>query len=122
MEKEGKPRVYHNRESKVKEALVHNDKEPDFWTQYNRTHGLLGSIRGNGAPLRDYPSRQAYNIFTGIFEISNKCFFFEKAHYLKKKNYIKGEKLEQPSWSMNGNYKLVSNYQRNLSKSNNILD
>ena len=67
LEKEGKPRVYPNRGDTIKEALVHNQNEPDFWTQYNRTHGLLAAIRGNGEPLREYPNRTAYNIFTGRF-------------------------------------------------------
>lgn len=65
MEKEGKPRNYANRESKIREALEHSKMEPDYWTEYNRTHGVLGSARGNGV-TRTYPSRPAYNIFTGI--------------------------------------------------------
>ena len=68
MVKDGKPKIYENRKSKMKEVLVHNENEPDFWTQYNLTHGLLGSVRnkgGNGS-LRQYPSRQAFNIFTGV--------------------------------------------------------
>lgn len=66
LEKEGKPRVYANRDSRIREALEHSQLEPDYWTQYNRIHGVLGSARGIGVS-RDYPSRSAYNIFTGMF-------------------------------------------------------
>lgn len=68
LEKDGKPKTYPNRESKIRDALVMNEQEPNYWTQYNRTHGYLGRIRGNGVS-KDYPDRPAYNIFTGIKHI-----------------------------------------------------
>ena len=42
-----------------------DEKEPNYWTQYKRTHDYLGVKRGPGSP-KQYPDRPSYNIFTGI--------------------------------------------------------
>lgn len=117
--------MYANRDSRIREALEHSQLEPDYWTQYNRIHGVLGSARGTGVS-RDYPSRPAYNIFTGMLASLNIIlsffFFFLKLNLILNFFYIKGERLDKPSWTMDGNYKLVSRYRRDLSSGNNFLD
>ena len=65
LEKDNKIKTYHNRQSNIKEALVHDENEPRYWTQYNRIHSYLGSIRGPGV-AKEYPDRLSYNILTGI--------------------------------------------------------
>jgi len=48
-----------------------DDKEPNYWTQYKRTHDYLGTKRGPGLP-KEYPDRPSYNLFTGIlYELLN---------------------------------------------------
>lgn len=67
----------YNRQSTIKQDLVQDKNEPSYWTQYTRTHSLLGAKRGAGVP-RDYPNRSSYNVLTGnVFILSNLvCIFF----------------------------------------------
>ena len=63
-----KVKVYPNRNSTIKETLVHNKDETNYWTEYNRTHNLLGAKRGPGE-TRNLSSRINYNVLTGRFKI-----------------------------------------------------
>lgn len=65
----------YNRQSTIKQDLVQDKNEPSYWTQYTRTHSLLGAKRGVGVP-RDYPNRRSYNVLTGnVFIILIYVFF-----------------------------------------------
>ncbi|RNA40204.1 hypothetical protein BpHYR1_041446 [Brachionus plicatilis] len=64
LEKENKIREYNNRKSTINEALVIDKHEPNYWTQYKRTHDYLGHLRGNGVS-KIYPEKESYNILTG---------------------------------------------------------
>lgn len=59
-----KVKIYPNRNSTIKEALVHNKDDNNYWTEYNRTHNLLGAKRGPGE-TRELSSRINYNVLTG---------------------------------------------------------
>ena len=65
LEHDNKLKVYKNRESTIKDALVHNKEEPSYWTEYNRNHSLLGAVRGPGEP-KEYQDRASYNVITGL--------------------------------------------------------
>lgn len=52
------------KQSNIKKALVINEHEPDYWTQYNLTHNFLGAKRGPGL-AKEISDRPSYNIFTG---------------------------------------------------------
>lgn len=64
LEMNNKVKVYPNRNSTIKETLVHNKDETNYWTEYNRTHNLLGAKRGPGE-TRNLSSRINYNVLTG---------------------------------------------------------
>lgn len=50
--------------AKVKESIKADNSSPNYFTQYTRIHGKLGTMLGTGVP-RDYPIRQEYNVITG---------------------------------------------------------
>jgi len=58
----------YNRQSTIKQDLIQDSNEPSYWTQYNRTHNLLGAKRGVGI-AREYPNRISYNVITGIIQL-----------------------------------------------------
>lgn len=64
LEKDGEVKQYKNRQSNIGEALKPNDDDTTYWTQYKRTHDILGATRGPGVP-REYPDRPGYNVLTG---------------------------------------------------------
>ena len=69
--KDAKLKIYGNRNSTVKDSLIHDTMEPTYWTQYHRTHSLLGAKLGEGE-VRQYPNRKSYNVLTGE-ELKSPC-------------------------------------------------
>lgn len=82
LEKESQVRVYKNQTSSIRDTLVRDEKDPNFWTQYKRTHDHLGQLRGQGVQ-RSYSDRRGFNVLTG-------------------------EESSKPAWSMNQNFKRSS--------------
>jgi hypothetical protein len=65
LEKDNKVKVYRSKESTIKDTLIHDKNEPSYWTEYNRSHSLLGARLGTGES-REYPERISYNPLTGL--------------------------------------------------------
>ncbi len=64
LEKDNKLKIYKNQQSSIRDCLIHDKNEPSYWTEYSRSHSLLGAKRGTGQS-KDYPERVSYNILTG---------------------------------------------------------
>ncbi|CAF1059738.1 unnamed protein product [Brachionus calyciflorus] len=62
--RDNKIKEYNNRKSTITEALIIDKHEPNYWTQYKRTHDYLGHLRGAGVQKK-YPEKETYNILTG---------------------------------------------------------
>lgn len=65
LQRDNRVKEYGNSSSTIKETMTPDRSEPNYWTQYNRTHGLLAAKLGPGEP-RNYPDRSGYNILTGF--------------------------------------------------------
>ncbi len=82
IEKGPKTKIYNNGHATVRDSLIHDKNENSYWTNYNRTHGLLGARLGSG-----------------VAKLKNKS-----PNY----NIITGEKLNSSDWKITNNYNCIT--------------